>query len=247
MKKVFNLAVIVAVLAAAFSFTSCSKEGNIELTINSKEFPLGGPVTGTITSDNKIETVKIEKQDPDNIFQPFRTIQRKDFGAASGVVEAESGSYLLSITINEAGVYTIQAIDKDGNESQKVRFTIKSNGGGGINYNLTSFVAVAGDVYAYQHNGVERGTFTIASVTKGAGDTGYEVVFSNGITATISWVGDSYLMVDGSTVKGPAAVANSENLLLYIEGKTSTIQAGQNMGVTAPAVNNAKITKFAKQ
>ena len=152
MKKVFNLSVILAVLMAAFTFSSCSKdeEWNIDINLdNNSKFNEGSVVTGAITSDNKIETIKIEVKEG-AIWQPYETIQKGNF-SGWGITEND-GTYSLRIPGISAGDYTIQAIDKNGNESRKAQFTVIGTGGSGvtgdqINISSTILLGASGSSY----------------------------------------------------------------------------------------------------
>ncbi len=206
MKKVLNLSVILAVLVAAFSFTSCGEDdAEVNLSLNSTSFAEGVPVTGTITSDNKVETVKIEKEDADGIYQPYKTIQSSNFGAASGVVDAD-GSYLLSIAGIEDGTYTIQAIDKDGNESKKVKFTVGTPGpqpitfevelGGSESSTAGSFLSIK-DQKAYMSSATaaQLGNVEIVfdgTTFKSAKESANTTVKNNGNSAVITGSGNNY-------------------------------------------------------
>jgi len=115
-----------------------------------------------------------------------------------------------------------------------------------IDYNLTSFDAVAGDVYAYEHDGIPAGFFTVTEVSPDV--SGFRVVLNfNGTTSvTLSYTGNSFLTTGIQVLTGAQVGLQTNNLLLYLEGTTKTVKAGQ-LASFFPNPNDAKITKFAKK
>ena len=242
MKKVFNLSVILAVLTAAFAFTSCnSDDDEVSINLDKTTFNVGDPVTGVITSTANLDNVKILIIDGLNE-DTYLTIT--DFKATSPIVKSGE-EYTFRITGLSAGTYKMRATDKNGIESTR-GFTVTSSNPT-IVYDLNSFEAKEGDSYLYQYdNGAKTGEFTIAEVS--ASGDGFKVVFSDGIEATLSFLGDSYLTVNGTTLNTDGVRANKgADLLLCLYQKTNTIVAGQEATLGTDIDNNAKVTKFKKQ
>ncbi len=243
MKKI-NSIIMAACVAALGFFSSCDPKEEDVMTVNVEVNQETKEVT--LTSEF-IKTAVLKEVDGDTKTDISATYKTQ--------LDALIKNGIVRFTLPE-GNYELTVTDKDTKEIVKT-FIVGGGTTEPIDYNLTQFTAVANDVYAYEYDGEEKGTFTIASVTKENGDAGYEVVFSNGLTATLGYTSPakSFLGANGATYSSAEAVTNNANLLLYLDGKTNTIKAGQLAvfkgadGVAGTAddiANTAKTTKFAK-
>lgn len=246
MKKVFSLSIMLAVLATAFTFSSCSKDEEENAPVFSNESVVGKGFIATITCDNDLKSAELIRTTSSGSSTVSGWPVTK-FNDLNGEIFGEKGNYTVMITGLADGDYELVVIDKkDKRASTKFKIGGGDDPDENLNFNLTSFEAKVGDVYLYEYNGARAGGFTIANVT--TGNKGFKVVFSDGITAEISFDGKSFLTTNGTTKSGAEAAANSgADLLLYLKGETKTIEAGQLATFGGGAENKAGITKFAKQ
>ncbi|MDR0873567.1 MAG: hypothetical protein LBN27_08935 [Prevotellaceae bacterium] len=240
MKKVFNLTVLLAALMTAFVFSSCSKDDDatVSISLTKTTLTVGEALTGKITTTDKLASVTILRDGQTIAGYPLTS-----FGTGKPITGTD-GTYIIYVEGLTAGNYTIRATDKN-NKEANASFTV---GGPAIVYDLTSFTAAEGDSYAYSYDGKDAGTFTITEVD--ADGEGFKIVLNNGNSVTIGYAtpNKSFLTKDFTAISGADAAANSgATLLLYLEGKTKTIKAGQLATFSAGAVaSTAKETKFAK-
>ena len=195
MKKVFNLSVILAVLMAAFSFTSCSDDDD-DAKIEFSKSADGKSVT--ITAEAGIQKIEIEPV------------------SAAGSVKDVTGSakgettYKFSLESLEDGKYKITVTDKDDNKAFET-VTVgseSSNSGetftiqiGGAKSSAGSFISIA-DKKVYKTADVNKGGQEAKNVEmifdgseiKDASDSKNDKVNSNGN-------GTTYIAQMGNTVQ----------------------------------------------
>lgn len=195
MKKVFNLSVILAVLMAAFSFTSCSDDDD-DAKIEFSKSADGKSVT--ITAEAGIQKIEIEPV------------------SAAGSVKDVTGSakgettYKFSLESYEDGKYKITVTDKDDNKAFET-VTVgseSSNSGetftiqiGGAKSSAGSFISIA-DKKVYKTADVNNGGQEAKNVEmifdgseiKDASDSKNDKVNSNGN-------GTTYIAQMGNTVQ----------------------------------------------
>ncbi len=195
MKKVFNLSVILAVLMAAFSFTSCSDDDD-DAKIEFSKSADGKSVT--ITAEAGIQKIEIEPV------------------SAAGSVKDVTGSakgettYKFSLESYEDGKYKITVTDKDDNKAFET-VTVgseSSNSGetftiqiGGAKSSAGSFISIA-DKKVYKTADVNKGGQEAKNVEmifdgseiKDASDSKNDKVNSNGN-------GTTYIAQMGNTVQ----------------------------------------------
>jgi len=214
----------------SFAFTAPELNAP-EIVLRGSVFHLGHPIVGSISSDRSLQIATLELNGKTVTGWPVT-----DFSLTSPIY-GKSGSYFILITGLAPGNYQLSATDNEGH-IRAISFLVRES--------VTSFEAVAGDVYYYEHDGVMMGTFTVTEVS--ADGTGYKVVVDNGTSsAAISWTGNSFLLKDfATTLSGTNIPSQSENLLFYLVGQTTTVNAGQ-LAIFSMDPNRAKITRFSKQ
>jgi len=131
MKKVFKSSMMLAVLATAFMFPSCTKDTTNDITIsldNNSTFASGAAVTGTITSTTDLTSVTILTVNGTNQ-DTYYIIS--DFKASSQIVQSGT-TYTVRLTGKPGvdtnlpdGTYQLTATDKNANISSRT-FTVGS-------------------------------------------------------------------------------------------------------------------------
>ncbi len=230
MKKVFNLSVILAVLIAAFSFTSCSDDDDdaaqITITFNQNgKFASGDDVTGKIVSaeEDLTKVVILLNGNAVKTITKFNSLP---------ILKGDNGVYTMVIDGLVDGSYTLRAESKTGESS--AAFTV----GSAVNY--TSFTAVVGGSEATTAGSflsIQDGkVYKTADVNAGKGEN-VEIVFDgiefksatlstnsnvsgNGQWAQIQLLGDNHwgymtstgfqgdITITSTTGSGNATVAN---------------------------------------
>ena len=241
MKKVFNLSIILAVLTAALTFSSCGGDedaAEITITFNSNgQFASGDVVLATITSlDEKLTSIEL--------WSGGSKLKNLTIPAEA------NGVYVLNIPGLDDGSYTLKVTSKTGAEQKDFRVGTPLPPTAPI---VTSFTANAGDIYAYEYDGVPMGGFMIDEVA--ADGAGFKVSFFIGPDMTeytpvvLSYTGKSFLTTNFTTKTGAEASVNTgADLLMYLDGTSKTINAGQLATFNGGAVaGTAKVTKFQKQ
>lgn len=116
MKKVFNLSIILAVLAAAFTFSSCGKDkedsAQITITFNqSGTFGEGDAVTGTISSPDEDLTKVVILKDGNAVktITSFKELP---------IMKGTDGKYTIFIDGLTPGDYNLRAESKTGESSK---------------------------------------------------------------------------------------------------------------------------------
>ena len=231
MKKVFNLSVILAVLMAAFSFTSCSDDDD----------------------DSTIEISKIEGQDSYTIkaeagIKSITVYQVS--GSEESKLKAESEAYTSEFKGKELaavsfagyadGTYKIAVEDKDGNQKSKTVTVGAGNEGGDddVTCNKDELSVKAGDVIFYEH-GTQKGQFTVVSASANA--ITLENVLGNSIE--LSDAGASYIGVNGTAIKLAAAKEAGEIILAKVNGKAMVAGGASSELQTQFAKNATKLGK----
>ncbi|MCL2327360.1 MAG: hypothetical protein FWC39_02475 [Bacteroidetes bacterium] len=240
MKKI-NSIILAACVAALGFFSSCGGNGTDGLSASvTVQDHATGKVLLEQTEAKTVELWSIDGDNESNISATWKT--QLDALVKNG------NTVITGLT---PGNYRLIVYNNDKTEKITKNFTINNeNGGGGdpvLDWTkaVTSFIAAEGDVYNYKYDGVEKGTFKIASVLPG--NKGYKVTFSDGITAEISYDGKSFLTASLTTITGVEASANTgATLLLYIVGETKEIRAGQ-LATFSGTQSTAKTTLFLKK
>jgi len=106
MKKVFNLSIILAVLASALTFSSCSKdEDGPEI----EAMAMGGSVVGTVKSEAGLKSATLERDG--KTVTPGWPIT--DFGAGKAVSGSAKDGYIIAISGLIDGKYVLIVVDKN--------------------------------------------------------------------------------------------------------------------------------------
>lgn len=182
MKKVFNLSVILAVLASALTFTSCDDDDD-EATIT---------ITGTenageyvISAEAEIDEIAIYKESGDN--------ESKMTSESEALTKAAKGqtTFLVNFSLFGEGTYKMSVKDKEGREEIKKNITV----GSAAELNWVDEIEVStGDVVFYK-NADGQGEIKVVM----ANEASITVQIDGGEAVTISDAGESYILPDGST------------------------------------------------
>jgi len=217
MKKVLNLSVILAVLVAAFSFTSCGGDEEKDAPVISVGLNTNGDLTGTIKSDSDLKSVTLERNG--NTVTGFPVTS---FGVGSMIV-GKDGSYNVTIPaalVATVGNYALIATDKS---DLKGTFTFKvEDTPDPIEYKHSQISVVAGNTYGFKQGSIE-GTITIVSIETG------KVVFTLNQSAaqiTLSDAGTSYLGTNLQPMNQAAAVASPANVLFCLLSNSTNVASG---------------------
>lgn len=229
MKKVFNLSVILAVLMAAFSFTSCTDDdddANISIKVSSTA--AGDAAYVTVTADD-IESIMVGQNGS------LKEISSDDLKLA------KNGKEFKISNLTKGQKYTIQVRTKDAQKS--VDFVagqdLDDNGGedGDIVCDKDEVAVKAGDVIYYEH-GSQVGQLTVVEAS--AASITLETVFGSKIV--LSDAGTSYLSIN-STAMGINDAKEAGEILVAKVSKEQIIAGGASSKLNTKFEKNA--TKLA--
>lgn len=182
MKKVFNLSVILAVLASALTFTSCSDDDD-EATIT---------ITGTenageyvISAEAEIDEIAIYKESGDN--------ESKMTSESEALTKAAKGqtTFLVNFSLFGEGTYKMSVKDKEGRE--EIKKNIKVGSVAELNW-VDEIEVSTGDEVFYKNADGQGSIYVVM-----ANEASITVQINEGKAVTISDAGDSYILPDGST------------------------------------------------
>ena len=182
MKKVFNLSVILAVLASALTFTSCSDDDD-EATIT---------ITGTenageyvISAEAEIDEIAIYKESGDN--------ESKMTSESEALTKAAKGqtTFLVNFSLFGEGTYKMSVKDKDGREEIKKNITV----GSVAELNWVDEIEVSTGDEVFYKNADGQGSIYVVM----ANEASITVQINEGEAVTISDAGDSYILPNGTT------------------------------------------------
>ncbi|MEE0997867.1 MAG: hypothetical protein U0L74_10945 [Paludibacteraceae bacterium] len=231
MKKVFNLSVILAVLASALTFTSCSDDDD-EATIDF--IKAEGKNAWTINAEAGIDEIELSKVEngKTTLDQPLsKTLTDEAEGKTTYILDFDK--------LGLSGKFEITVIDKDGGKT-KMDVTV---GAAAVTYNFSakSIAVEAGKEYVYSKKageGAAEGSFKVTAAE--AGSVTLEI---GGKTVTLSDAGASWLSNDFEAWKN-ADVTNGADVLLCLL-KESTNIAGATESSNEVISGQASATYFA--
>lgn len=231
MKKVFNLSVILAVLASALTFTSCSEDED-KATIDF--IKAEGQNAWTISAEAGIDEIELSK-----IENGETTLDQTLSKTLTDEAEGKT-TYILDFDkLGLSGDFEITVIDKDGGKKEK-KVTV---GAAAATYNFSakSIAVEAGKEYVYSKKageGAAEGSFKVTAAE--AGSVTLEI---GGKTVTLSDAGASWLSNDFEAWKN-ADVTNGADVLLCLL-KESTNIAGATESSNEVISGQASATYFA--
>lgn len=184
MKKVFNLSVILAVLASALTFTSCSDDDD-EATIDF--IKAEGKNAWTINAEAGIDEIELSKVENGETTLD-QTLSKNLTDDAEGKT-----TYILDFDkLGLSGKFEITVIDKDGGKKGK---TIEVGAGADVELNWVDEIEVSNGDLVYYKNADGQGEIYVVM----ANEASITVQINEGKAVTISDAGDSYILPDGST------------------------------------------------
>lgn len=181
MKKVFNLSVILAVLASALTFTSCSDDDD-EATIDF--IKAEGQNAWTINAEAGIESIELYAVNGDES-EYLKEI-------SEGITKEAKGETTYLLKDLEAGTYKVNVTDKDGLKKEK---TIEVGAGADVELNWVDEIEVSNGDLVYYKNADGQGEIYVVM----ANEASITVQINGGKAVTISDAGESYILPDGST------------------------------------------------
>lgn len=181
MKKVFNLSVILAVLASALTFTSCSDDDD-EATIDF--IKAEGQNAWTINAEAGIESIELYAVNGDES-EYLKEI-------SEGITKEAKGKTTYLLKDLEAGTYKVNVTDKDGLKKEK---TIEVGAGADVELNWVDEIEVSNGDLVYYKNADGQGEIYVVM----ANEASITVQINGGKAVTISDAGESYILPDGST------------------------------------------------
>lgn len=231
MKKVFNLSVILAVLASALTFTSCSDDDD-EATIDF--IKAEGQNAWTINAEAGIDEIELSK-----IENGETTLDQTLSKTLTDEAEGKT-TYILDFDkLGLSGDFEITVIDKDGGKKEK-KVTV---GAAAATYNFSakSIAVEAGKEYVYSKKageGAAEGSFKVTAAK--AGSVTLEI---GGKTVTLSDAGASWLSNDFEEWTNADVTSGADVLLCLL--KESTNIAGATESSNEVISGQASATYFA--
>lgn len=227
MKKVFNLSVILAVLASALTFTSCGDDDD-EATIT---------ITGTenageyvISAEAEIDEIAIYKESGDN--------ESKMTSESEALTKAAKGqtTFLVDFSLFGEGTYKMSVKDKDGREEIKKNITV----GSVAELNWVDEIEVSTGDEVFYKNADGQGSIYVVM----ANEASITVQIGEGKAVTISDAGDSYILPDGTT-SGFSALnwETSQILVAKVNGKSKLAGGNSKDLKTQFATKAAQLAK----
>ncbi|MEE1542177.1 MAG: hypothetical protein UF067_06880 [Paludibacteraceae bacterium] len=181
MKKVFNLSVILAVLASALTFTSCGDDDD-DATIDF--IKAEGQNAWTINAEAGIESIELYAVNGDES-EYLKEI-------SEGITKEAKGKTTYLLKDLEAGTYKVNVTDKDGLKKEK---TIEVGAGADVELNWVDEIEVSNGDLVYYKNADGQGEIYVVM----ANEASITVQINGGKAVTISDAGESYILPDGST------------------------------------------------
>lgn len=226
MKKVFNLSVILAVLASALTFTSCSDDDD-EATIDF--IKAEGQNAWTINAEAGIESIELYAVNGDES-EYLKEI-------SEGITKEAKGETTYLLKDLEAGTYKVNVTDKDGLKKEK---TIEVGAGADVELNWVDELEVATGDEVYYKNDEKEGVIKIVvastasitvqvdggtAVTIGDGADDHSYVLPNGTTSSFSALNWETSQILVAKVNGAAKLAggNSQALKTQFATKASKL------------------------
>lgn len=226
MKKVFNLSVILAVLASALTFTSCDDdddEAGIEF------MKAEGVDSWTITAEAGIESIELYAVNGDES-EYLKEISEEITKKAEG-----NTTYVLKDL--EAGKYKVNVTDKDGLKKEK---TIEVGAGADVELNWVDEIEVSNGDLVYYKNADGQGEIYVVM----ANEASITVQINGGKAVTISDAGESYILPDGTTSGFSALNWETTQILVAKVDKKSKLAGGNSKDLkTQFATNAAQLAK----
>lgn len=228
MKKVFNLSVILAVLASALTFTSCSDDDD-EATIDF--IKAEGQNAWTINAEAGIESIELYAVNGDES-EYLKEI-------SEGITKEAKGETTYLLKDLEAGKYKVNVTDKDGLKKEK---TIEVGAGADVELNWVDEIEVSTGDEVFYKNAKGQGKISVVK----ADEASITVKVDGGEDLIISDKGDSYILPDGTT-SGINALKDkwetAEILVAKVMGK-SMLAGGNGASLnTKFATNAAQLAK----
>lgn len=229
MKKVFNLSVILAVLASALTFTSCSDDDDDapEVLINVQT--VASTAVINITCDEDLTSVALWKGGS----------KLKDLNLKDGVEKGENKTVFTLVDL-EDGDYKVR-VACEGNGEAEEKFTIGEGGAATYNFSAKSIAVEAGKEYVYSKKageGAAEGSFKVTAAEKGS-----VTLEIGGKTVTLSDAGASWLSNDFEAWKNADVTSGADVLLCLL--KESTNIAGATESSNEVISGQASATYFA--
>jgi hypothetical protein len=226
MKKVFNLSVILAVLASALTFTSCSDDDD-EATIDF--IKAEGQNAWTINAEAGIESIELYAVNGDES-EYLKEI-------SEGITKEAKGKTTYLLKDLEAGKYKVNVTDKDGLKKEK---TIEVGAGADVELNWVDEIEVSNGDLVYYKNADGQGEIYVVM----ANEASITVQINGGKAVTISDAGESYILPDGSTSGFSALNWETTQILVAKVDKKSKLAGGNSKDLkTQFATNAAQLAK----
>lgn len=230
MKKVFNLSVILAVLASALTFTSCGEDDD-KATIDF--IKAEGQNAWTISAEAGIDEIELSK-----VENGETTLDQTLSKTLTDEAEGKTTYVLDFDKLGLSGKFEITVIDKDGGKKEK---EVTVGAAATYNFSAKSIAVEAGKEYVYSKKageGAAEGSFKVTAAE--AGSVTLEI---GGKTVTLSDAGASWLSNDFEAWKN-ADVTNGADVLLCLLKESKNI-AGATESSNEVISGQASATYFA--
>lgn len=228
MKKVFNLSVILAVLASALTFTSCSDDDDDAPEILIDVQTVASTAVINITCDEDLTSVALWKGGSKLKDLDLKDGLEKENKTVFTVVDLKDGDYKVRVAC-------------EGNGEAEEKFTIGEGGAATYNFSAKSIAVEAGKEYVYSKKageGAAEGSFKVTAAK--AGSVTLEI---GGKTVTLSDAGASWLSNDFEEWTN-ADVTSGADVLLCLLNKSTNI-AGATESSNEVISGQASATYFA--
>lgn len=228
MKKVFNLSVILAVLASALTFTSCGDDDDDAPQILIDVQTVASTAVINITCDEDLTSVALWKGGSKVKDLDLKDGLEKENKTVFTVVDLEDGDYKVRVAC-------------EGNGEAEEGFTIGEGGAATYNFSAKQIAVEAGKEYVYSKKageGAAEGSFKVTAAE--AGSVTLEI---GGKTVTLSDAGASWLSNDFEAWENADVTSGADVLLCLL--KESTNIAGATESSNGVISGQASATYFA--